>query len=559
MKTSLLLEGDLDDAFEEASTTDDDVRMEEEFWHTLYAASKVVLPLDYSEKLLEELWEIKKTRSESLAEYSKRFRALARMEMTLAGLSENSAMCEDALCRLFKRGLPYEWQNNYDASGQVYSTVVALVPFFERIGQGEQRFHRAPTMNGQERRNNNNTHSKSRNNGRNNNRNNSNRSSNNRQQNRSGNPGQGLLRSAAKRQQEEHRQIDHQRGSTVHQVRQANNLKTRVEQRGQHSQSSSDEDYMFAGMNTSPAPAPPLMRVMIKLEHGKEHYHALLDSGCSCSIIHSDFLKMLEAGGSTLEASTVSFVLAEGTTPGRGNTAVRFPRGVVEFEEEGENELCVGKAKDVQPADLLPHYLETALQHCYLKVLEEYHDLYCGRLGRIRLPDYVLPIKPDYKPSHAKPYSIAPSEEDAARREIQRLTDFEVIEQIYGSEPAVPAFFLLKPRGALRLLVDFRRLNQFLQRSLYFVLKIREILLLLTMLNVLKILGYLPFVIVYLDDILIFSKNENDPLEHLRTVFKRLREYGVTLNALKCHILRDPVFSGLLGIYVAPNRYPATG
>jgi hypothetical protein len=163
LNTSLLLEGDLRDAFEFEAVSDGDVRMEDEFWHTLYAASKVVLPVDYSEKLQEELWEIRKSRSESLAEYSKRFRALARMEKTLAGLSENSAMCEDALCRLFKRGLPFEWQNKYDASGQVYSTVAALVPFFERIEQGEQRLHRGPSAHGQDRRNSNNR-SNSRNN-----------------------------------------------------------------------------------------------------------------------------------------------------------------------------------------------------------------------------------------------------------------------------------------------------------------------------------------------------------------------------------------------------------
>ncbi|POM78688.1 Retrotransposable element [Phytophthora palmivora] len=104
LNTALLLESDLHDAFDDAAITDDDVRMEEEFWRILYSASKVVLPVDCSEKLQEELWEIKKVRSESLAKCSKRFRALARMEKTLAKLSENPAMCEDALFRLFKRG-----------------------------------------------------------------------------------------------------------------------------------------------------------------------------------------------------------------------------------------------------------------------------------------------------------------------------------------------------------------------------------------------------------------------------------------------------------------------
>ncbi|KAE9340039.1 hypothetical protein PF008_g11279 [Phytophthora fragariae] len=263
LNTSLLLEGDLRDAFEYESITDGDVRMEDEFWHALHAASKVVLPVGYSENLQEELWEIKKSRAESLADCSKRFRALARMEKTLTGLSENSAMGEDALCRLFKRGLSFEWQNKYDASGQVYSTVAALAPFFECIEQGEQRLHRAPSTHGQERRNSNNR-SNSRNNWRNNSYNRHNNShhhsNNNRQQPRGGNRGRGNAdgngnnSSSDKyctfhrttthntqdcralqqnRQHEEHQQADHQRRSSARQYGEpANNQQTHVEQRG---------------------------------------------------------------------------------------------------------------------------------------------------------------------------------------------------------------------------------------------------------------------------------------------------------------------------------------
>ncbi|EGZ13617.1 hypothetical protein PHYSODRAFT_316738 [Phytophthora sojae] len=184
LNTTILLEGDLREAFEDASITDDDVRMDEEFTRALRKASVVVLPTDYSEKLQEELWEIKKARNELLSEYSKRFRALVRMEHTLALLNENSPMCEDALCRLYKRGLPYEWQNKYGASGQIYTTVAALVPFFERIEQGEQRLHRT---SGQDKRNyaneNPRGHSRRSNGNRNgSNRNNSSNSNNNRQQ-----------------------------------------------------------------------------------------------------------------------------------------------------------------------------------------------------------------------------------------------------------------------------------------------------------------------------------------------------------------------------------------
>ncbi|GMF14429.1 unnamed protein product [Phytophthora fragariaefolia] len=56
-----------------------------------------------------------------------------------------------------------------------------------------------------------------------------------------------------------------------------------------------------------------------------------------------------------------------------------------------------------------------------------------------------------------------------------------------------------------------------------------------------RIFGDLEFVVVYLDDILVFSENEKEHLEHLRIVFERLEKYGVSLNGKKCHILRKEV------------------
>lgn len=53
-----------------------------------------------------------------------------------------------------------------------------------------------------------------------------------------------------------------------------------------------------------------------------------------------------------------------------------------------------------------------------------------------------------------------------------------------------------------------------------------------------KIFGDLPFVVVYLDDLLVYSNTESEHLEHLRVLFERLANYDVTLNGKKCHVLR---------------------
>ena len=56
-----------------------------------------------------------------------------------------------------------------------------------------------------------------------------------------------------------------------------------------------------------------------------------------------------------------------------------------------------------------------------------------------------------------------------------------------------------------------------------------------------NIFGDLDFVVVYLDDILVYPSSEKNHLKHLGIVFKRLKKYDVTLNGKKCHILREYV------------------
>lgn len=51
-----------------------------------------------------------------------------------------------------------------------------------------------------------------------------------------------------------------------------------------------------------------------------------------------------------------------------------------------------------------------------------------------------------------------------------------------------------------------------------------------------EILQGLDFCFAYIDDILIFSRNKEEHLGHLRTVFQRLSDYGVVINPAKCNI-----------------------
>ena len=66
------------------------------------------------------------------------------------------------------------------------------------------------------------------------------------------------------------------------------------------------------------------------------------------------------------------------------------------------------------------------------------------------------------------------------------------------------------------------------------------------LMNVLKeFLG--KFVIVYLDDILIFSKTLEDHMMHIRKVFEKLRDEKLLINLKKCSFVKkDLVYLGFV-------------
>ena len=58
-----------------------------------------------------------------------------------------------------------------------------------------------------------------------------------------------------------------------------------------------------------------------------------------------------------------------------------------------------------------------------------------------------------------------------------------------------------------------------------------------------KVLEGLPYAMTYLDDIIIFSKNEEEHLEHLEEVFHRLRQAGLKMKHSKCDFFSKDKFT----------------
>ena len=66
-----------------------------------------------------------------------------------------------------------------------------------------------------------------------------------------------------------------------------------------------------------------------------------------------------------------------------------------------------------------------------------------------------------------------------------------------------------------------------------------------------KFLKGIKFAMTYLDDIIIFSENELQHLEHREIVFSRLREAGLKIKCSKCDFFRSEIH--YLGHFISPE------
>lgn len=70
------------------------------------------------------------------------------------------------------------------------------------------------------------------------------------------------------------------------------------------------------------------------------------------------------------------------------------------------------------------------------------------------------------------------------------------------------------------------------------------------------------FLIVYLDDLTVYSNSNDDKLHHLRVVFQQCRKFGISLNHKKClFAMEEGKFLGHIiskyGIQIDPARVEA--
>ena len=115
------------------------------------------------------------------------------------------------------------------------------------------------------------------------------------------------------------------------------------------------------------------------------------------------------------------------------------------------------------------------LQGSFLALLNEYNDVFenlsNGRMKTIKGPKMHITLK---KVDEIKPIKCLTARrvpihlEDEAKKEIQSLLDQGIIQKQNGATEWIsPSFFVAKSSGSLRLVTNFRRLNQYVERPVH--------------------------------------------------------------------------------------------
>ncbi|PKI67971.1 hypothetical protein CRG98_011567 [Punica granatum] len=160
------------------------------------------------------------------------------------------------------------------------------------------------------------------------------------------------------------------------------------------------------------------------------------------------------------------------------------------------------------------------------QVLDSFKDVMPTELPK-KLPpnrkvDHRIELVPDAKLPTMAPYRIAPPKLVELRKQLKELLDAGYVRPLKAPFGAL-VLFQKKHDGSLRMCVDYRALNK------------------LTVKN--KVLHpFLDrFVVVYLDDIVVYSQPLEDHIEHLRQVFEVLRENSLYVKREKCAFAKSGV------------------
>ena len=239
-------------------------------------------------------------------------------------------------------------------------------------------------------------------------------------------------------------------------------------------------------------------------------------------------------------------------------------------------------------------YLDQSQKGDLLRTLKKFPVLFGGGLGRLNIKPIHLEVKEGARPYHAKSFNIPKAYKPMTKKEIVQFEKLGIWKRVLSSAWTAGTFIQPKKTGDVRVLTDFRKLNEYLIRKPHPLPKISDLLQKLegfrwataidlsmgyyhipldeysqslcgtvmpwglyqyTVLpmglsnapdifqsTMSRLLGDLEWCQVYIDDILITSSGSyEEHMERLAIVLDRLQEAGFRANVRKCFFAKDRV------------------
>ena len=250
-------------------------------------------------------------------------------------------------------------------------------------------------------------------------------------------------------------------------------------------------------------------------------------------------------------------------------------------------------------------HLDAAQGRRVREMLRPFVDMWSGKLGNISVTQHRIELKPGSTPVHTQPYRAGPKARQVEEEHVSKMLDAGVIEPA-NSEWASPVVLVPKLDGSLRFCVDYRKLNSLTVKDTYPFPRMDECIDSMGEAQFFTALdansGYwqipvanddrdkttftchagcyrfkrMPFglcnapatfqrtldillaglrwktCLVYLDDVIVFSKTFDEHVKHVQDVLTILQRAGISLKLKKCNFFTKAV--DYLGHVIKPGR-----
>nr|GFA13551.1 putative reverse transcriptase domain-containing protein [Tanacetum cinerariifolium] len=213
-------------------------------------------------------------------------------------------------------------------------------------------------------------------------------------------------------------------------------------------------------------------------------------------------------------------------------------------------------------------------------VIYKFPDVFPEDLPRLPPPrqvEFEIELVPGAAPVARAPYRLAPSEMKELAKQLQELSD-KVFIQPSSSSWGASVLFVKNKDGSFRMCIDYHELNKLTIKNRYPLLRIDDLFDQLQGSSVYSKIDFRfvfmdlmnrvcrqfldKFMSVFIDDILIYSKNKEEQQEHLRIILELLQKENLYAKFSKCEFWLDSMkFLGHVinsqGVHVDPEKVEA--